>query len=132
MEYFPSLSVLASDLAPWSLTAWTPISAQGLPVTSMICPLIEPLFCAAARGAPTQNSAAIKTRANAHDIIFSDAGFVGVIANCFMLYSPVDRFTVTLSFVTGSPGPAYPGLLHPIISNLGRIPSQRCAATPCR
>jgi hypothetical protein len=98
----------------------------------MICPLMEPSFCAAAHGASAQTTAARKTTANTR-IIFSDPGLIGVNANRFMLYSPVNRFTFTFPFVSGSTCPAYPSFLHPIISNLGRIPRpQRCAATLCR
>src|SRR5260370_14367248 len=101
--YLSSLFVLASDLTPWSLTAWLPISGQGFPLISEIWPLIEPSFCAAARGASAQTTAARKTIANARDIIFSNTGFNGVNAIPFMLYSPVNRFTFTFPLSREAP-----------------------------
>src|SRR5260370_23306132 len=101
--YLSSLFVLASDLTPWSLTAWIPISGQGFPLISEIWPLIEPSFCAAARGASAQTSAARKTTASAQDIILSDARLIEVNAIRLMLYSPVNRFTFTFPLSREAP-----------------------------
>src|SRR4029077_7941773 len=75
----PALSVLVSCFAPWSLTERMPTSAQGFPLTSRIVPLIEPVW-AAARGASTLASAAIRMAASVHDL-----------RNRFMLHSPFSR-----------------------------------------
>src|SRR6266566_8753894 len=91
----PPLSVLVSCFAPWSLTDRMTTSAQGFPFTSMIEPLIDPVW-AAARGASTLDSAATRIVASAHEL-----------RKRFMLHSP---------FFTREPCPESPGHVRPIIS----------------
>src|SRR6266568_3165002 len=105
----PPLSVLVSCFAPWSLTDRMTTSAQGFPFTSMIEPLIDPVW-AAARGASTLDSAATRIVASAHEL-----------RKRFMLHSPF--------FDEGAPpgvsGPCAPHYL----SHAGRFQAQRPAET---
>src|SRR5229473_5210692 len=104
----PALSVLVSCFAPCSLTDRMTTSAQGFAFTSRIVPLTEPLW-AAARGARTLASAAIRMAASVHDL-----------RKRFMLHSPFSR---------GAP-PGVSGLCAPhYLSQARRFQAQRPADT---
>src|SRR5689334_4889542 len=91
MLYFPSLSVLAVDFAPWSLVAWMVKPTHGFALMSIICPLIVPVW-AAARGADANASAATR-------MAVSTTGLLKM----FMLQSPFRRGSWP-----GIPGPFSP------------------------